>query len=69
MTLTLASLYEKQGLLGKAREIYRSIAGGTDREAAEEARRRLAALPSAAGQIEVLRELLGRVERARRGEG
>ncbi len=69
MTLTLGALYEKQGLMGRAREIYRRLADGPDEAAAEEARRRLATLPSAEARITLLRELLERIETARRGEG
>ena len=63
MTLTLAELYARQGLMGRAREIYRKLAEAGD----ETARRRLAELPSAQARIAILQELLVRIERARRG--
>lgn len=66
-TLTLGELYEKQGLQGRAREIYALLAQGTDAQAAE-ARRRLQRLqPSARESIELLQSLLGRVRAARKG--
>ena len=65
MTLTLAELYVRQGLIGKAREIYRRLADAGD----ETARRRLSELPSAEGKIAALGDLLARVQerRGRRG--
>jgi hypothetical protein len=63
VTLTLAELYARQGLIGKAREIYRRLAASGD----ETARRRLSELPSAEGKIALLRELLRRVQERRRG--
>ena len=63
MTVTLAELYLKQGLAGRAREILRKLADGGD----EAARERLAQLgPPAAAEIALLEDLLERV-RARRG--
>ena len=63
MTVSLAELYLKQGLAGRAREILRKLAEGGD----EAARERLARLgPPAAEEIALLEELLERV-RARRG--
>jgi hypothetical protein len=63
MTVTLAELYLKQGLAGRAREILRKLADGGD----EVARERLAQLgPPAAEEIALLEDLLERV-RARRG--
>ena len=59
MTATLAELYVKQGLIGKAREIYRRLA----EEGNEAARRRLLELPSAEARIRLLEELLERVRR------
>jgi hypothetical protein len=59
VTATLAELYVKQGLIGKAREIYRRLAENGD----EAARVRLAELPSAEARITLLRELLERVRR------
>jgi lipopolysaccharide biosynthesis regulator YciM len=65
VTLTLAELYVRQGLIGKAREIYRRLADAGD----ETARRRLSELPSAERKIAALRDLLARVQerRGRRG--
>jgi len=51
VTLTLAELYVRQGLIGRAREIYRRLADAGD----ETARRRLSELPSAEGKIAALR--------------
>ena len=65
MTITLAELYVKQGLVGRAREIYKRLAEGPDAAVAELARKRLAELPSAGSRIAVLNELLERV-RSRR---
>jgi hypothetical protein len=63
MTVTLAELYLKQGLAGRAREILQRLADGGD----EQARRRLQELGPAAGdEIARLEVLLGRV-RERRG--
>jgi lipopolysaccharide biosynthesis regulator YciM len=62
VTITLAELYARQGLIGRAREIYRRLAARGD----ETARRRLSELPSAEKKIEVLRELLSRVQERRR---
>src|SRR3989442_14548954 len=64
MTVTLAELYVRQGLIGRAREIYRRLAEAGD----ETARRRLAELPSAEGAIAGLRELLKRGQDRRRGD-
>ena len=63
MTHTLAELYVRQGLIGRARVIYRRLAEGGD----ETARQRLAELPSAGGSIAVLQDLLIRVQERRRG--
>jgi lipopolysaccharide biosynthesis regulator YciM len=63
VTLTLAELYVRQGLIGRAREIYRKLAEAGD----ETARRRLSELPSAGARIAVLEELLQRVQRSRGG--
>jgi hypothetical protein len=65
LTLTLAELYLKQGLAGRAREILKRLAEGPDAVTAELARKRLAELPSAGTRIAVLTELLERV-RSRR---
>ncbi len=63
MTVTLAEMYLKQGLAGRAREILRKLAEQGDRSAQE----RLAELgPAAGAQIALLEQLLERV-RARRG--
>ncbi|HYR19122.1 MAG TPA: hypothetical protein VEQ15_06485 [Myxococcales bacterium] len=63
MTVTLAELYLKQGLAGRAREILRKLAEAGDAVA----RDRLAHLgPPAAEEIALLEDLLERV-RARRG--
>jgi hypothetical protein len=63
VTLTLAELYVRQGLIGKAREIYRRLAEQGD----ETARKRLAELPSAPARIAMLQDLLERVQERRRG--
>ena len=64
VTVTLAELYLKQGLAGRAREILRKLADGGD----QAARDRLEQLgPPAAAEIALLEALLERV-RARRGE-
>jgi hypothetical protein len=64
VTLTLAELYLKQGLAGRAREILRKLA----EEGNEAARERLSRIPPPAGkEIALLQELLERV-RSRRGE-
>jgi hypothetical protein len=64
VTLTLAELYLKQGLAGRAREILRKLAEEGD----EVARERLSRMPPPAHkEIALLEELLERV-RARRGE-
>lgn len=63
MTRTLAELYVRQGLIGRAREIYRRLAEAGD----ETARLRLTELPSAPARIAMLRDLLTRVQDRRRG--
>ena len=63
MTLTLAELYVRQGLVGKAREIYRELAEAGN----ETARQRLSELPSDGGKIALLQDLLSRVQDRRRG--
>ncbi|MGZ6141804.1 MAG: hypothetical protein ACXWLM_00635 [Myxococcales bacterium] len=63
MTLTLAELYVRQGLIGRAREIYRRLAEAGN----ETARQRLAELPSAPARIAMLQDLLRRVQDRRRG--
>lgn len=62
MTATLAELYVKQGLYGRAREIYRRLAEQGD----EAARQRLSELPSSKWQIEALTQLLERVASRKR---
>jgi lipopolysaccharide biosynthesis regulator YciM len=62
VTATLAELYVKQGLVGRAREIYRKLAEQGD----EAARKRLSELPSEKGRIEALQELLQRIESRKR---
>jgi len=57
-------LYVRQGLIGRAREIYRRLAEAGD----ETARLRLAELPSAPERIAMLGELLARVQDRRRGQ-
>jgi pentatricopeptide repeat protein len=61
-TETLAELYVRQGLVGKARQIFRRLA----EQGHAKARQRLAELPSAEREIELLNQLLERV-RERRG--
>ena len=61
-TRTLAELYERQGLIGRAREIYRELAAQGD----EFARRKLAELPSSKERIGLLQELLQRIRGRRR---
>jgi lipopolysaccharide biosynthesis regulator YciM len=65
VTLTLAELYVRQGLIGRAREIYRRLAEAGD----ETARRRLSELPSAERRIAVLRELLAQLQDRRGRSG
>ncbi len=69
VTATLAELYVRQGLIGRAREIYLELAQGSDPRAALAARGRLKELPSAEGSIAVLTRLLTRVQSARRNHG
>lgn len=68
-TATLAELYVRQGLIGRAREIYLKLAAGSDPSAAKVARGRLDELPSAEAAIAMLQGLLERVQRARRRVG
>jgi lipopolysaccharide biosynthesis regulator YciM len=61
-TVTLAELYAKQGLAGRARDILRKLAD----EGHEEARRRLGELGDGEGRaIALLTELLERVRERR----
>jgi|GEM_PF-1349999 len=69
VTATLAELYVKQGLIGRAREIYQKLAQGRDPKAALLARGRLKELPSAGQGIAILETLLERVQSARRNTG
>ena len=63
-TLTLAEMYARQGLHGRAREILRRLSAEGD----PEAQRKLAEMGDGARrQIEVLTEVLVRVQQ-RRGE-
>ena len=62
MSATLAELYVKQGLIGRAREIYRRLAEQGD----EQARQRLSQLPSSEREIGLLQGLLSRVKERRR---
>jgi hypothetical protein len=61
-TRTLAELYERQGLFGKAREIYRRLAEQGD----EIARQRLTDLPSSKARIEALQDLLQQIQRRKK---
>jgi hypothetical protein len=62
-TATLAELYLKQGLIGRAREIYGRLAAG----GSEQARQRLQELPSGVvGRIAALERLLEQVRSAGR---
>jgi hypothetical protein len=64
-TVTLAEMYAKQGLHGRAREILRRLSAEGDGEA----RRRLAEMGEGAQpQIELLNRLLARIQQRRRGE-
>ena len=66
-TATLAEMYVRQGLLGRAREILRKLEGGQDPVAARLATQRLVELgPSARERIQFLRTLLVRVREQRR---
>jgi len=63
-TLTLAEMYARQGLHGRAREILQRLSAEGD----PQAQRKLAEMGDGAGrQIELLERLLARV-RERRGE-
>ena len=65
-TLTLAGLYARQGLAGRAREMYRRLSQEGPPGQREEAARRLQELgPSASGTISLLRSLLQRVQERR----
>ena len=62
-TATLAEIYLRQGLVGRARAIYRQLAEAGDAHA----QRRLVELgPSAGLRIEVLTALLKQIEQRRR---
>jgi hypothetical protein len=63
-TLTLAEMYARQGLHGRAREILRRLSTDGD----PEAQRRLAEMGDGARrQIELLSQLLARVQKRRGG--
>jgi len=63
-TVTLAEMYARQGLHGRAREILQRLSSDGD----SQAQRKLAEMGNGAGrQIELLTELLSRVQK-RRGE-
>ncbi|MBS2025734.1 MAG: hypothetical protein JST92_25320 [Deltaproteobacteria bacterium] len=69
-TLTLAALYDKQGLKGKARELYEELKKSDDPRIREEAARRLGALgPSGQDAISLLHELSRRVQERKRRQG
>lgn len=66
-TLTLAELYARQGLVGRAREIFQQVARDGTPEQRMVAAARLAELgPSAQESIDLLRSLMGRVQKRRR---
>jgi lipopolysaccharide biosynthesis regulator YciM len=66
-TATLAEMYVRQGLIGRAREIFRALSKGPDPVAAKLAARRLLELgPAAQDRIELLQALLARVREQRR---
>jgi hypothetical protein len=66
-TLTLADLYARQGLFGKAREIYRALlAEGPVGERSEAAERLRRLVPPARKSIEFLQVLLARVLQRKR---
>jgi hypothetical protein len=66
-TATLAEMYLRQGLVGRAREIFRAISLGPDPVAARLAAARLTALgPPAVDSIELLTTLLARIREQRR---
>jgi lipopolysaccharide biosynthesis regulator YciM len=66
-TATLAEMYVRQGLIGRAREIFRALSKGPDPVAAKLAARRLLELgPTAQDRIELLQALLARVREQRR---
>jgi Fe2+ transport system protein FeoA len=61
-TLTLAEMYARQGLHGRAREILRRLSAQGD----PEAQRKLAEMGNGAGrEIELLERLLARIQEAR----
>jgi Fe2+ transport system protein FeoA len=65
-TVTLAEVYAKQGLAGRAREILRKLAA----DGHEEARRRLEQMGDGEGKaIALLTELLSRVRERRHARG
>ena len=67
-TATLAEMYLRQGLVGRAREIFRALERGEDPVAARLATQRLSELgPSAARSIALLEALHARIQEKRRG--
>ena len=65
-TLTLAGLYARQGLEGRAREMYRRLSlEGPPEQRGEAARRLLELGPSAGRSIALLQVLLKRVQENR----
>ena len=65
-TLTLAGLYARQGLEGRAREMYRRLSQEGPQGQREEAARRLHELgPAAGGSISLLQALMKRVQERR----
>jgi hypothetical protein len=69
-TLTLGDLYARQGLAGKAREIYRALlAEGPVGERGEAAERLRKLVPPARLSIELLQVLLARVVQRKRPRG
>ena len=67
VTLTIAAIYAGQGLLGKAREMYRRLSQEGTPEQRVEALRRLARLgPDAGAAIRLLEGLRGRIAERRR---
>lgn len=67
VTLTIAAIYAGQGLLGKAREMYRRLSQEGTPEQRQEALQRLAKLgPDAGAAIRLLEGLRGRIAERRR---
>ena len=67
VTLTIAAIYAGQGLLGKAREMYRRLSQEGTPEQRVEALQRLARLgPDAGAAVRLLEGLRGRIAERRR---